>query len=289
MSNILANAAEMGRSYDFFTDPNSYGAFELTSEHQLPTICIDPRDEDREQLKIACQTPGAIIGKGRDASLALTANDSEGVLYTVEQGMEYDGSLQRQTVSGGGHPACKYNEGLVSVDNEIIDPQDETMDVLREFIRRYGLEDARVKSFIIRIQDAAKRIRDSKPEHNPDQLLAYADKLYPGQNNVAPMVGENRAGFYILNHHPRIGLKRKDVHRGDKPLVVQAYHDNVYASVHNLSDMRGMSPEVRDLRLAALLLRSAATRTVVCAGNKDMKLLHVVPTAHGTQIEEGYF
>ncbi len=288
MSNVLSDTVEMGRSYDFFMNPHSYAAFELTSEHQLPIGCIDPRDEERLQLKVICQTPGALIGKGKDASLALTANDEDGRIYTVEEGMEYHSRLQSSTQSDGAHPSCLYNEGMSAVDGEIINPRDQTMDILRDFIGRYGLEDARVRSLIKQIQDAAKRIRDSKPNYDPDAFLAYADKLYPHQDNVAPMVGENQAGFYILNHHPRIGLKRQEVHRGEQKLQIHAYHDNVYASVHNLSDMRGMSREVKELRLAALLLRSAATRTVVCTG-KEIKFLHVVPTAHGTQVEESYF
>lgn len=224
-----------------------------------------------------------------DVSIALTAADEDGEAYTIAQGMQYDSDLHRPTASAGAHESCKFNLGLGAVIGEIASPRDETQDVVRAFVRRYGLQDSGIDDRMGEVRDAARKMQDAQHEHDPDGLLALADQLYPGQKNVNSMVGENSAGFYILNHHPHVGLIRQAVHRGDNTLTVQAYHDSIYASVNNVGNMRGMTREIRDLRLAALLMRSAATRTVICAGNENMTFLHVVPTPDGTQVHEDFY
>ena len=98
----------------------------------------------------------------------------------------------------------------------------------------------------------------------------------------------NRARFYIINHHPYAGPKRALIHRGDRPLIAWAYHDNVRAATESLSGTVGMPAEVKGLRLAALFLRSTATRAVLCRDDPAMIYLNATSTDHGLQIEQDY-
>lgn len=287
MSNITHEAHEVARSRDIFMDPGTYRGFDLTADHQRIVGCIDPRDEERDKLSVIVQTPGGAAGKGLDASLALTAFDGERV-YTIGDGLHYDSELQRATVAGA-HEACRFILGLPNVVAEITDPQDITTDTERGLISRYGLKDTGVEKRMQSIADAAMRQQEQIAAVSPDVLLDTVNTLYPHQQNVIAMRGENRAGFYILNHHPWAGLDRARVHRGENPLRVQAYHDSVRASQGSLEGTVGMPVEVKLLRLAALLRRTAATRTVLCQDLPNMEYLNVVPAPRGLRVEQEFF
>lgn len=45
-------------------------------------------------------------------------------------------------------------------------------------------------------------------------LLEFVDEMYPKDENVVTMRGENTARLYVVNHHPHAGLKRHKIHRG---------------------------------------------------------------------------
>lgn len=286
MTNITFEAHEIARSREVFMDPQTYRGFDLNGDHQRIVGCIDPRDEDRDRLKIIAQTPGGAAGKGLDALLALTAFDPQGERsYSIDDGLRYDSDLQRATVAGA-HKGCRFILGLSGVVSEMTNPQDITTDTERSLINRYGLRDTGVEERIEAIADAARRQQDELAKVSPDTLLETVNGLYPHQQNVSAMRGENRAGFYILNHHPYAGLDRARIHRGENPLLVQAYHDNVRASKDSLEGTLGMPAEVKLLRLAALLRRTAATRTVL--STPDMEYLDVVPGPHGLQVQQDY-
>jgi hypothetical protein len=288
MSDITYEAHEVARSRDVFMDPETYQGFDLTTDHRRIVGCIDPRDEERDHLQVIVQTPGGAAGKGLDASLALTAFDNGERVYTIDDGLHYDSELQRATVAGA-HQGCRFILGLADVLAEMTAPQDITTDTERGLISRYGLKDTGVEKRMRAIADAAMRQQEEITKITPDTLLGTVNTLYPLQQNIVAMRGENRAGFYILNHHPWAGLNRARVHRGENPLRTQAYHDNVRASKDSLEGTVGMPPEVKLLRLAALLRRTAATRTVLCADQPNMEYLNVVPAPRGLQVEQDYF
>jgi len=122
---------------------------------------------------------------------------------------------------------------------------------------------------------------------NPDALLEAVDSCYPDHENVGSMLGDNAAGIYIFNHHPYVGLDRAKVHRGENPLQVQAYHTSIRASLEGLLGLT-MPGELKNLRLAAFILREAATPTVLIGKDPRINILHVVPGPRGLQFEQQY-
>lgn len=280
---FTSDAVEMGRSLEFFERPDSYGPFRINARHQMGVGCIDPRDEERQNLNIIVQTPGGAGGKGFDSALSLHAYD--GTAFEIVRGLDYDRTLQRPTISTA-HPGCAFMNGRVAVAQEIYNPSDFSVHILATFIARYGLKDSGIEENIERIQNSAGISLDAIEKVDPDVFLDEVNKMYPTHNNVAPMNGANKAGIYIFNHHPFVGLNRHKVHRGDNPLAVQAYHDSTRASISNLEGIVEMPKDLKGLRLAALLLRSVATSAVLIGDKPDVKILQVVPTAEGTQVEE---
>lgn len=278
-----SDSYEVARSFEVFTDPKSYKQFDLTKDHMRMVGCIDPRDEQDDDLKVIMQTAGGAVGKGHDAALAHTAMDGEP--HSLEIGMKEDRLLQRSTVAGAHGNGCRFILGLETVTREIIDPSDRTKYRLGKLVSRYEHDKTDFYANFSRIQDAAKLNLDAFAEVSADEILETVDDLYPLHPNVRAMNGENRAGFYILNHHPYTGLDRSLVHRGDNPLTVHAYHDSVRATNDSLLGTVGMSAERKGLRLAALFSRIAATQTVLCQNDPSMIYLDVVPTVHGIQVE----
>jgi hypothetical protein len=313
MSNgVVFQAAEVSRSLEVFTDPTTYQGFDLTPDGRRMVVCLDPRDEEdqrrratamhdgvveaidrherrqqrQRKLPVAVQTGGGASGKGVDSSLALTA--FEGRLVTLDEGLRYDSELQRSTLAGA-HIGCRFNMGIMAVVQEMIEPSDITNDTFRSLAKRYELTGAGIDQRRDEIRAAAELLLPQLVELTPEAILDTVNQLYPYHQNVVSMRGENRAGLYILNHHPYVGLNRNRVHRGNNPLVVQAYHDSVRATLDSLMGTVGMPSGVKELRQAALLARIAATRTILCADTPDMKYLNVVPTSRGIQIEQEYF
>jgi len=287
MSDVAFEAHEVARSFELFSDPRSYRPFDLTADHMRIVGCIDPRDEDDPGvLKTIVQTGGGAAGSGLDASLSLTAADDNNRVYLLEEGLRYDSKLHLTTVAGGHNNTCRFIHGLGLVAKEITAPSDFTDDTMRRFVRRYELDEDSLRSDTAKVIDATKRSMDVIESINPSALLGTINSLYPYHPNVREMRGGNRAGFYIMNHHPHVGLDRMLVHRGDNPLTVHAYHDNPRAMMDSLAATPGMPGDVKRLRLSALLLRTAATRSVLCSGGAALKLLDVVPTRRGLQVQE---
>lgn len=271
---------EFARSREFFTDPSSYDRFDLTQDKNRMISCIDPRDEDRDDVKITIQTPGAGVGEGHDAALTLTAIKNQ--LVTIEEGLAKEKAARRVT-SLGAHHACRFNEGLIDVLLEESDPSDFTLDAIERWTRYYQLDDF-VKPRLQSLSDAAQAQHDYIQAYGTDDLVAMVDRLWPTHANVTHMRGENRARLYIINHHPHLGLDRHKAHR-ERQIVVQGYHDSLRAAVDDLNNTYNLTLEARGLRLAALFLRSAATRTVLGTLHDDTEYYSLIPTDRGPQIQ----
>ena len=119
--------------------------------------------------------------------------------------------------------------------------------------------------------------------HEESVLLEAVDRMYPS-SNVVSMNGENRAGIYVVNHHPYVGLDRQKKHR-EENLEVQGYHDSLAASIGDLL-MSRLKPEILHKRLSAHVLRSAAVRTLIGGDDGSTTYLEVQATEHGPQINE---
>lgn len=272
----------------FFTNPANYGPFHLNSRNQRAYGCIDPRDEERDNLHIIVQTPGGAAGLGYDQSIAYAAYANEAA--DLKSGVGHDSRLRRATVATG-HHVCAFLLGVAKVNAEIANPSEMTKDTLGTLSARYGLDDRPTfKSDIVSISDAAKRNQKMLEDVNPDDLLATVDSSYPHHNNVGAMLGENTAGIYIFNHHPYVGLDRAKVHRSQEPLIVQAYHSSTRASYEGLLGLT-LPRELKNLRLAAFILREAATPTVLIGSDRRINILHVVSNdraSRGLQFEQQY-
>lgn len=281
--------AEQSRSMEFFMNPAHYGPFHLNSGNQRAYGCIDPRDEARGNLHIIIQTGGGAIGLGYDQAMADAAYTNEPV--DLKSGIEFDSRLRLVTVATG-HYVCRFLHGVSEVNNEIAHPSEMTTDSLGRLAARYGLNERTTFHRDIKIvSETAKRnqkIIDGLKPDNLDELLQTVDSSYPLHNNVGAMVGKNAAGIYIFNHHPYIGLDRAKVHRSEDPLQVQAYHSSTKASFEGLLGLT-LPRELKNLRLAAFILREAATATVLIGSDPRVKILHVVPSGKktaGIQIEQ---
>lgn len=280
--------AEQSRSMAFFMDPANYGPFYLNSRNQRAYGCIDPRDEERDKLNVIVQTPGGAAGLAYDQTTAYAAFTGEPA--DLKAGVTYD-SLLRQATVATGHRACAFLVGVPKVNAEIANPSEMTKDTLGRLAARYGLDDRPTfKQDIISISDAAKRNQDKFNEVNPDELLETVDSSYPDHENVGSMVGKNAAGIYVFNHHPFVGLDRAKAHRSQEPLQVQAYHSSTRTVLEGLLGLT-MPRDLKNLRLAAFILREAATPTVLIGDDPRINILHVVPNIHvphGLQIEQQY-
>lgn len=212
---------------------------------------------------------------------------TNGGSFSLVKGARFDHNLLKSTVATA-HPTCKFMGSLALIAREYIKPSAFTLETLGQTIARYQLPENETASAIKRVQESILRNLDFIEKVSPEDFLQVIDQMYPMHENVAGMIGENRAGIYIRNHHPNVGLRRQSVHRGEYPLKVHAYHDNVRATMDNLQSTVGMSVEMKLNRLAALLLRSSATPSVLIGDDKRFRLLDLVPTTSGYQVEEHY-
>lgn len=280
--------AEQARSMEFFTDPKNYGQFYLNSHNQRTYGCIDPRDEARATLHVIMQTAGGAAGLAYDQTMAYAAHKGNGV--DLAEGVTYDSQLRKVTVATG-HHACAFLNSVAAVNAEIADPSAMTLDTLGRLAARYGLDERTTfHADIKRIQDTAKRNQDVLANTNPGDFLKATHESYPHHENIGAMRGDNHAGIYIFNHHPYVGLDRSKVHRSAEPLSVQAYHSSTKASLEGLLGLT-LPRELKNLRLAAFILREAATPTVLVGDDPRVRFLHIVPSvtaSHGLQFEEQY-
>lgn len=234
------------------------------------------------------QTAGGAAGLAYDQTVAYAAyKDKVGDLC---EGVGHDSRLRKVTVATG-HQGCAFLLGIAKVNAEIAHPSEMTKDTLGRLSARYGLgERISFKSDVVKISDAAKRSQEMFEAVDPQQLLETVDSSYPDHTNVGSMIGQNAAGIYIFNHHPYVGLNRANVHRSQEPLTVQAYHSSTRATYEGLLGLK-LPRDLKNLRLAAFILREAATPTVLIGSDPRINILHVVPDSHsprGLQFEQQY-
>lgn len=278
MSEHAFSPAEMDRSVEYLTRPDSYAPFDLDGSQRLIIGCIDPRDQHGKALTVL-QTGGGAAGEGMDSAIAHSIMEKRPV--SLEEGLTLDVET-RTDVKLAAHGICKFIAGMDSVKEEVANPTAFTEDTYDRYLLRYDLWDTITPPVTEAVQDATKELWEEPPQEA--ELLPRIDSLYPASVNVANMKGENRARIYVVNHHPNVGLDRHKKHRIHKP-PVQAYHESLGATVANLKAMHS-DPELLKYRLAAHLLRAAAVRTVIGTANEDTRYLEAEIGEGGIKVEE---
>ncbi len=271
---------ELDRSLEFFENPSSYRPFDLTPDLQRILGCIDPRDQEGANLRVVVQTSGGAVGEAVDAAIALTVTGEE--TATIEQGMTQDHSV-RHTTKLCAHHNCKFIHGINTVLGEMSAPSDFTMETYHRWVGYYRFGDRLTSRTLTQVTDASKRMNERN--HDEQELVSHVSRLYPDQNNVGTMIGENNARIYVVNHHPLAGLDRNAKHRGDDPLKIQGYHDSLGATIMD-QQMTHTRPDFLIPRLSAHILRAAAVRTVIGGQHEDTIYLEAQMTTHGLQVAE---
>lgn len=313
MTHVENYPEELERSLDFFTNPRSYAPFDLTTDLRRVVGCIDPRPEDRDVMKTIVQTPGGAVGHAHDAALAMTVESGElfeaaeaearrqqmgpsavpawlGGVATLGLGFRNYQSMRVTTGVMDAHHGCAFNNLLLNVLEEEANPSDLTLDTIARWSSRYESH-GDLRSPIKKISAAAGRLHGHILENGPgEDILDVVNEAYPHHPNITSMVGDNQAGLYIVNHHPHAGLNRERTHRGANPVKVQAYHSNLGASMSEVAnlEMTGGIRMGRDLLAGAVLLRSAATRTLLGATpheGQETALVEVYPSSNESGLE----
>jgi hypothetical protein len=123
-----------------------------------------------------------------------------------------------------------------------------------------------------------------------EHLIEHIDRLHPEHTNVRSVEGDPGAKVYVQNLHPNIGQDRnKHPLKPDGTQAVRAYHDSLAAALVEFDKATELSDEERGVRVAARIMVSAATMTVIEAANPGMALFEVMrSTSHssGRQITE---
>jgi hypothetical protein len=251
-------------SRDFFLDSRSYTDFDTTRpDFRRIIACAEPRNEDRgpKKIKTAIQTAGAGAGDAEDRAIAQTIIRNH--LVTLDQAFKEEAALRGTSVLGG-HPRCKFVLANGVVLREEIDPSDFTMDDLDRTLRDYGIEE-QIRPLMPHIFDAAKVQLDYVEEAGSlDNIIGLIDEHYPDHSNVAAVHGENVAQIYVENHHPHAGLNRdKKAKQRNKGIDIQGYHESRRAAYEDILNSYDLSRVERGYRIAAFLLRSAASRKVL--------------------------
>lgn len=279
---FLANQFEQGRTVEFLLNPDHYAGFQLDSEHNRALGCIDPRPEDRRTNKIIVQTPGGGVGVAHDGALTELATGES--TYNPLVCIKREPILDTAHVITA-HKRCAYEASTERVLEEMIEPSDFTLGLLKRFQQRY-FDGNGIRPELERIKNAAEVALPQMEIVRRANLLSTVDSLYPDKLTVADMIGENKAGVYTFNHHPNIGLDRERMHNGSHQLEVQTYHDSLQASLNLVWNAARLTHEARTLRAAALLWRSVATAGVLIGNDPRVKILEVTPTSRGVMVNE---
>lgn len=260
---------EQTRAY--YTSIGAYAPFDHTRDGRTMLGCMDPRGDDldkvqgiyvaRDRQMTKIQGPGGELGEGEDQADARTVET--GQLVTVGQGIQEDMALRRASVLGAHLSVCAFARGFGLVVAEQAQPSEQTSAYLQRWMQHHELDGfLDTDDFKAVMGAAALRLERVQAGASIEPLIEVVDKAYPDHHNVPEMKGDGSPGFYLVNNFPHLGLNRHHKHE-ERRLNIQAYHDNVGARLDNVHNLHALPHDVRAWRMAALLLRSAATRTVI--------------------------
>jgi hypothetical protein len=249
----------------YYGSVEAYRPFDIAEDGRLVEGCIDPRpDQTLHTQHTKVQGPGGAVGEADDHATALSI--VRGRIVPIEEAAAHDMALRGHTVVPGAHrTTCAYVESFAAVKGEQAAPMPETIAAARRWIGEHNLgrDGVTLDTLETLVDHAAMQYVELKRTGaGVAHVVNQVDARYPDHHNVPDMHGPATPAFYIVNGYPHLGLNRHAVH-DVHGLTAQAYHDSLRARIDTVRHALGMSPEVRAYRLGALLLRSAATRTVI--------------------------
>ena len=289
-SELLAESKS--RSVEFAQRPESYSGFSFTRDRKLIMACIEPGDPlntTSGSYKVAMQTPGALLGEGLDQALTVYAYDHGET--TVATGMEQNSAFWPYKAFDA-HNDCAFNKNLIAVTEEMADPSGFTKDSIQEWADHFN-EREHVDATLRLLMDAAGVQLGLLHQTQDEDLVQHADHLFPNHHNVYDVRRPLLARMYVMGMHPHLGKDRNMKPADpDEELKVQFYHDTLAANCADLATAYSMSSIMRGLRFTALLLRSAAARTVITRDKMaEMTFLEVLPAQNvvGLEIKQRNF
>lgn len=268
----MASPDMVWASRQFFEDPGSYAPFTQMLDGRVIAGCIDPRDVALPHpgaYHVSRQSPGGEVGDVLDDALARTA--AEGDFHAVQDRFGEDTRFATDTLRTA-HYRCKFDAAADVVTDEVVNPSDLTVENTERWSRQMGYGDlvsAKLPDIIEAAKQQVEHLRETQPMGG---LAEHAEE-------TVHVRGENFARVYTVNLHPDRGMNPNAKPRNAQGVsVAQGYHDSLAANVAALRDERSLPADVRGLRLAAMVCRSAATQTVITAGKlPEMTLYEVYP------------
>ena len=272
------------QSLNYFSHPTGYTPnLSRTKDGLIIVGCIEPRtlaavEPGRETVpdvpKNIIQTPGGAFGVATAAAIQMGITESRFV--TTQEG--YDDEKQRRILAVvDGHKGCAFMANLIEIMEVAASKDEYTLESFRRWDRLHRLDTTR-KQFR-QLRDGAKRMGEylatngnmSELIEDHERMVDQGDDNHPTMRGV---VGANVAQVYVVNHHPGYVLDRRKKHSfGGR---IQGYHDGQGAMINQYAHM-DLSPKERLYRAGALMLGSAATRSVITHGGTSKHLVEIFP------------
>lgn len=280
MTEAIDYGQEYARSLDHYTKPASYAPFDLIGGMRMG-FCIEPRPEEgadpEHPMLVKVQSPAGGVGEVDDATLVARANG----LRLSQADIARDEAQIRLTRILGTHglrDSCLYQNNKSAVLAEIAHPSPLMLDRLARTVEPYQ-HLGYLSEPLRRVRGAAAMLLDEMTDDHLSLLPNVIDQAYEGVNNVPAVTGENRAQFYVANHHPYLGLDRNKVYY-EARLSIPAYHDSLAASIADLTSF--VPANDMGLRVVARLARTAATQTVLARAHESrLTVVEMAPTTEG--------
>jgi hypothetical protein len=282
-STVAEQSFELSREH--FARPDSYGHFTMTEDDRFIIDCIEPRNPlgtPHGSYDVTIQGPGGGSGEGLVGGIALTI--VRGEFVSVEEALIEDEQLRANNILAA-HVDCTFIREMRGITGEMVEPSDRTLESYKRWGMLLGHTDL-VESSLPKVREAgAQQLEDMDNKEHMHHLLEHIDRLHPEHNNVGPVEGDPGAMVYVQNLHPNIGQYRNKHPLGeDGKQAVRAYHDSLAAALVELDKATELSDDERGLRVAARIMVSAATMTVIEAANPGMTIFEVMrSTEHSSR------
>ncbi len=285
---VAEQSFELSREH--YARPDSYGHFTLTEDDRLIIDCIEPRNPlgvTHGSYDVTIQGPGGGSGEGLVGGIGLTI--VRGEFVSVEEALTEDEQHRVNNILAA-HVDCLFIREMRGITAEMVQPSDKTLANYERWGVLLGHRDL-VKSGLPKVREASAQQLEAMDNHeHMDHLLEHIDRLHPEHTNVRSVEGDPGAMVYVQNLHPNIGQDRnKHPLNEDGTQAVRAYHDSLAAALVELDKATKLSDDERGLRVAARIMVSAATMTVIERANPGLTIFEVMrSTSHssGRQIAE---
>jgi len=278
-------------SLEYFTDPNSYGELSHTRSHKKIVECIEPKNRKgfrHGEFKTVLQTGGGAAGLAVDRSV--TSSVLSGTAEKLTMSMDRNQEAWPFKVAGA-HRGCAFIGSRALILGEMVEPGPFTLARAREWADYFGVRD-RMEDQLESVSLGARAVLEltqAAPESEAE-LLAHADELYRGYNNVGDVEGLSLSNIYAIGLHPYIGQNRNQKDPNDAN-IIQGYHASIGANRTHLAVSSVDTGDEHGLLDTTMLVREAATCTVISSGRPDMTFLDIRPaeTRRGYEIVERDF